>query len=360
MDETSMMWFRLRERRASLLNRWELQGNRPRQQTFAAAMTQFEEQMSAAKIVSPATRPLNLFYGLTQAGMAIVAAHAPGQWSFSRHGLKLLDTSRDLADIQVQPDGDGAFQRVAAAVGSTQIAEPVCIGSLWSSLPDLIDFTALSGTAKPEALRVTSDLRSPGFISSGSRPIGTFYHEPAAVRIRVKVAETDSSDPESWIREFMKNYPALRDWKIDAAEWPIDDGHLGDEIPIRMWLPGSVSDQSIPASEMSAIIDDAAPEYRYHAERYVRPSIGDSDKPTLSPLMTWWLLLYSFSMLARYQPRKWTRLLDLDKPGCAASLQLCLEVALSVIPHLILEALDRERFLLSNPDAPLARLGALM
>lgn len=124
MDETSMMWFRLRERRASLLNRWELQGNRPRQQTFAAAMTQFEEQMSAAKIVSPATRPLNLFYGLTQAGMAIVAAHAPGQWSFSRHGLKLLDTSRDLADIQVQPDGDGAFQRVAAAVGSTQIAEP--------------------------------------------------------------------------------------------------------------------------------------------------------------------------------------------------------------------------------------------
>jgi hypothetical protein len=27
--------------------------------------------------------------------------------------------------------------------------------------------------------------------------------------------------------------------------------------------------------------------------------------------MTWWLLLYSFSILARYEPRRWMKLLDL-------------------------------------------------
>jgi hypothetical protein len=33
--------------------------------------------------------------------------------------------------------------------------------------------------------------------------------------------------------------------------------------------------------------------------------------------MTWRLLLYSFSMLARYQPRQWVERFNLDKPGPA-------------------------------------------
>jgi hypothetical protein len=354
-----MLWFRLRERRASLLDRSELQDNKPRQQTFAAAMTQFEEQMVAAKIVSPATRPLNLFYGLAQAGMAIVAAHALGQWSFSRHGLKLVDTSQELEEIQVRPEGDGAFQRVAATVGSAQIVKPVCIGTLWSSLPDLIDFAALSGTPKPTALPIVPDPRGGGTVSVGRIPVETYYNEPAAVRIRMKAPPTDASGLEAWAAELMKHYPALRNWKIDASEWPIYNVAPGDEIWIRMWLPGSAGDRTIPAKEWSLIIDSVGPEYRYLSERYLRPSIEGDDKPPPSPLMTWWLLLYSFSMLARYQPRKWTRLLDLDKPGPAASLQLYLEAALSAIPHLVLEALDKERVLLSRSSAHLTWPGTL-
>ena len=107
----------------------------------------------------------------------------------------------------------------------------------------------------------------------------------------------------------------------------------------------------MPASQMFEIIDAVAPEYRYSSERFMRPSVEGAQKPTPSPLMTWWLLLYSFSMLARYQPRKWTRILDLDKPGYAASLQFCLEAALSAIPHLVLEALDGESHLLPRPSA---------
>ena len=56
--------------------------------------------------------------------------------------------------------------------------------------------------------------------------------------------------------------------------------------------------------ELEAFFGKVAPEYRYRRDRFLRPSIdGAGDAP--SPLMTWWLLLYSFSILARYEPRQW-------------------------------------------------------
>ncbi|MFF3819639.1 YaaC family protein [Streptomyces bluensis] len=54
-------------------------------------------------------------------------------------------------------------------------------------------------------------------------------------------------------------------------------------------------------------------------------------RPT--PLMSWWLLLYSFSMLSRYQPRTWSEALDADKSSSAAALEYALDIALEVVPH---------------------------
>ena len=61
------------------------------------------------------------------------------------------------------------------------------------------------------------------------------------------------------------------------------------------------------------------------------------------------MLLYSFSILARYEPRRWVALLELDKSEAAVSLQYVLEEALTVLPHVVLEALDGEPYLLSKP-----------
>lgn len=72
----SMNWFRLRERRSSLQTRTKLNLTAARRQTFAAAMGQFEEQFTAAKVVTAATRPLNLYYAL-----AIARAYADDPWS---------------------------------------------------------------------------------------------------------------------------------------------------------------------------------------------------------------------------------------------------------------------------------------
>ena len=100
-----------------------------------------------------------------------------------------------------------------------------------------------------------------------------------------------------------------------------------------------------PARELSeavvkAFFDTIALEHRYQDDRYLRPSVEGDDKPAPSSLMTWWLLLYSLSMLARYQPRKWLGLLDLDSSLEATPLRYALDVALTVVPHLVLGALD--------------------
>jgi hypothetical protein len=349
IDETSMMWFQLRERRGSIHKRSKfLKDATSRRKTFAAAMQQFEEQMTAAKVVTPATGPVNLYYGLAQAGMAIAAAHAPGQWSFSSHGLQLCDTSPELADICVKPEGNGAFQVVASATGSSGIGGPVSIGGLWASLPDLCEQAPLPGADSPAALYVAPDLRSPMTIAGSGIAMTTFYHEPPAAKVHMKAEMPDPSRRQLWLHDLAERYPAFHGWKADPL-WEEYERGGEPEFAIRIWLPGPVTKEPLPATEMGIILDKLAPEYLYRDDRYLRPSLEGGGKAAPSPLMTWWLLLYSFSMLARYQPRKWTDLLNLDKPGCATQLQYALEVALSAIPHLVLEALDGKPRLLSKP-----------
>jgi hypothetical protein len=71
--------------------------------------------------------------------------------------------------------------------------------------------------------------------------------------------------------------------------------------------------------ELRSFFDKIAPPYLYEVDRALRPGIGASRDAPPSPLMTWWLLLYSFSTLARYEPRRWVAMLDLDKSNAAAA-----------------------------------------
>lgn len=107
---------------------------------------------------------------------------------------------------------------------------------------------------------------------------------------------------------------------------------------------------NMQSTAIEDFFDAKAPAHRYRGDRYLRPSLEATATPP-SPLMSWWLLLYSFSMLARYQPRKWAEVLDVDRSPNAAVLEFALETALTVIPHLVLEGLDQEPVLLSKPLA---------
>ncbi|MBK6017913.1 YaaC family protein [Streptomyces sp. MBT53] len=103
-------------------------------------------------------------------------------------------------------------------------------------------------------------------------------------------------------------------------------------------------------ADIAGFFDSRAPAYRFNDDRFLRPSFEPAKAPP-TPLMSWWLILCSFSMLARYQPRKWSEALDVDKSPSAAALEYALDIALEVIPHLALEGLDQEPLLLAKPMA---------
>jgi hypothetical protein len=338
LNDEAMTWFRLHERRSSLHERSKLNDTVGRRQTFAAAMMQFEEQFTAAKAVTAATRPLNLYYGLAQAGMAIAAAHAPNPWSFDQHGLHLGDRNPELADMLVGPRGAGGFQKVATATGSPLITAPVSLGMLWESLPDVAQAGTLPGAARRVPLAVSADT------FRATQPRATLY-------LHSEMPE----EQDAWLTAFetmMADYPSAVGWAI-----PIEDGRIqiaqtdhGWDVTL-MWPDQEVSAGGMSEEELEAFFGKVAPEYRYNGDRFIRPSLDEARGAPPSPLMTWWLLLYSFSILARYEPRRWVKLLDQDNSKVAVLLRYALEEALTAVPQLVLEALDGKPYLLSKPLA---------
>jgi hypothetical protein len=57
------------------------------------------------------------------------------------------------------------------------------------------------------------------------------------------------------------------------------------------------------------------------------------------PLIGWWLALYAFSMLARYFPQEWTRILDVDRSLMATPIEAFLDEARATVPDLVYRAL---------------------
>lgn len=341
IDDDKFLWFALRGRRSSLHAHSKISNTGGRSQTFAAALAQFEEQYTAARVVTEITRPLNLYYGLTQAGMAIAAAHSEDPWSFSRHGLRLADRHGELADMTIVPEGDGGFQRVAAATNSPLISGPVRLGALWASLPELSGVGSLPGSDTPAPISLLAD-KNPS-----NAPHASLFVSGDAL------ARDLAADSDEWKKRFaeiMSSYPHTKGIAIPAEKYSVHapDPDAQNWCINVAWLdyqnPGGIS-----AEGLKEFFDEIAPEHRYRDDRFLRPAIDAEGSLSPSPLMTWWLLLYSFSILARYEPRKWVKLLDVDKTKTAVQIQYALTEALTVVPHLVIGALDCEPFLLWKP-----------
>ena len=323
-DDETLTWFRICERRYSLRGRSKLTDTAAREQTFDAAMVQFEEMFKAAMTVTEFTRPVQLYYGLAQAGMAIAAAYSPDPWSFSSHGLKLNNRNSPLAAMTIVPDSDGGFQKVAAATGSPVIMGPVSLGALWASIPDLSRAGALPGSDHPVPLRVIARESVPGT-------------PQVHLVLPADMAETPSELLNA-LRKVKTIYPGSSDWGIPMEQHaviPPSAAGLHWQVTVRWPTAGEVATAKLPE-----FFDSVAAAYRYRDERYFWPQIGGSAPP--SPLMMWWLLLYSFSILARYEPRRWVKMLDPGKSDTAALMRFMLNEALVAVPQLVLGALDGE------------------
>lgn len=57
--------------------------------------------------------------------------------------------------------------------------------------------------------------------------------------------------------------------------------------------------------------------------------------------VSWWVVLYALSMLARYAPSKWTETLSLSDSGIASRVEFLLDAAVGAVPEIFWNELSR-------------------
>lgn len=308
-------------------------GEGPRRDTYAAALQQFDDLMTAAAVIGPVSRPLPLYYAVLQAGKAIAAAWTPGDdWHAGGHGLAEDGSAewQDILHFRVKPSspskkwGTGVFGAVAEKLGAARLMEGVELGALWSALP---------GANLPP--------------SYGSWPLALpfqpVYFERdftiRALRGYVYLRGQATADDAGSIGHLLAGYP-------DAAGAHLEAGDVMLPVPQEA-EPGVLADTwgTGVALTWPQPSPDLVPPYprnrlrkdRSGGEHWLVPAVG-AESGRLPSLLLWWALLFGLSLLARYHPAKWRAALDFDRSACADRLAELLDEALVIVPDLLFEA----------------------
>ena len=295
-----------------------------RRAIYNAALEQFEELLGAARAVGPASRPLPLFYALSQAGRAIVAASGDVP-SVTSHGLieyRYRGEERPPSEflhrrIERRPNKDrrDAFGALARASGSGEITGSVELGAIWAAIPNthrLPEGSWLPSWRRALDVHMESTLVEDGddihvlLMSMGGNP-----HLTA----------------DEVLADALTRYPTLpEDVRVSVRR-------SESALPPGGWMADAWWD-----SRDAPLISVAPPVAMTAGECHLIPLLPGQDEQ-LSPLMLWWALLFGLSIFARYEPGVWRQALDVANDPHAVPLEAILEKALDVIPALVYEPL---------------------
>jgi hypothetical protein len=297
-----------------------------RRQLYGAALAQFDELIAAATAVGPGSRPLPLFYALSQAGRAIAAAHAESAWRLRWHGLSSPALGVAPLDIEVKrapaaDEDEGSVDSVtgvAGATGTEVFAKTATIGALWSSLPEVFDLLPASFDTETIPMRLAVE------------------PDPEGLRRRIDqahvyaVAIDFDGSPDELDNDLSEHYPTsigMSAFKPFQAQ-PVMQVFTpyGYGLAVR-WNRDAAHDAGLDQDVATLERDGWC---------WLRPSVRGV---ALSSLMTWWTLLFGLSMLARYEPAGWIRALDYESSELAAPLAKLLDIGLTRVPELTLGAL---------------------
>jgi hypothetical protein len=292
-----------------------------RRKVFTAALQQAEELHGASARSGFSSRPLPLFYALSQGGRAIAAAKTPGSsWQFGGHGLVAKNDREEILEARVVANGNGAFQVVSGATLSPAPASVLSLGALLATLPDVSQYIALD--PHPRSLQLELEYESAlGEHAILVPPYGSLaiYCGPEASlpQDQQPAAMTRLLEPckraEGWGIVSSVRYSAGR--PCIALAWPVEGTDGG---------PGYKTIEAVATR-----VDD-----RF----YLRPTLGVGASE-INILMTWWAVLFVLSSLARYEPALWRAALDVDVSDVGVLLECALEVAQERVPELLLAAL---------------------
>ena len=332
------VWGRLRA------TRWDppgaASGSAERRRTYVFALEQSEQMFRAAAGVGSATRPLLVFYGLSQAGRAIAAAASTDDesWRLEGHGISCDSLRGPLPDIRIRadrPESKGSFVRVSRLLDSAlwDKSVPVTLNTLWDFLPE----------------NRLSPLRDCG----ESRRTPLYVHRPDLFTDPHPLASVDVAHFPPWVvdspqslnkfTDYLSSFTEARDYhsfhrqsgEPDAAPFFIVQIDGWGELFINWELPPSAAGS--PSGSLAFVRDVTR---RYAGSSYFFPALGVADR-SFHPLLVWWAVLHALSMLARYQPAEWASDIDVDVSRHAVQLERILNEAIDTVPKLIAEAIDQ-------------------
>jgi hypothetical protein len=296
-----------------------------RRAVFGAALQQSEDLFAASAAVGDASKPLPLFYALSQAGRAITAAHNPeAGWRIKGHGLSVRSDDADshLAQTIIRPtpqnDGTDAFGSVAQALRSQRLSGPVTIAEVWAALPELEAFPHLRANATA-VLEIRPEGENPRLFPSLHPALGSVLVADADDKHKLRARLASYAHTEG-CEALIGPLPSINGMSHATLRWPAEPS------------PGST-----PGTQATRALHEIATQV--DRRWFLQPLLGD---PPAAPnsLLIWWTLLIALSSLARYHPGKWTEALDLDRAVTAIELREGLAIAEGRLPEMIASALE--------------------
>jgi hypothetical protein len=300
-----------------------------RRTTFQSALEQCEQFLAAAREAGYATRPVQLFYALSQAGRAIVAASpriGNQDWRVNGHGLTANTNAQTAADVTVTATKTGMFPTVAAALGLEPLVadEPAALRDLWPLLPEsaLVPLT-------PDSLLPVLLFLHPG------QPDGPIS-QAQITRIPHRVRDLYGDDPAQ-VKTHLDHYPALRDSTLRVSA-PNLQVKWGDANPLLYLLVEwrdrlELSDEAPPVmiAAKKTANDLGLASCKSADDLVITPAIG-SMSTGLHPTLALWVVLLALSSLARYEPATWSKMIDIDRSAEASAIEHLLDEATDSVP----------------------------
>jgi hypothetical protein len=298
-----------------------------RRNEFHMALEQGQQQFLASQQIGFESRPLNLFYGLSQTGRALAAgSRALGldtghSWEASGHGIKFQDgVSEDLwrTATKLEPGKRDLFSRASIATDSPHGFSSIEFGALVNQLVDYT-MTFRENEAFPRPLHDVRVYSSPTC--------------PVDIEVQVPGYEAGSAMSAEDVRMALAAYPALSPFVVlqegQEIRWSHNEGYCLLSVPSRECF--------VEESHGSLTLKGST---RYRGSSVLLPSVDGEDRP-LRPLMAWWLVLHALSMLARYTPSRWMRTLSLDQSPIASKVEFLLDAAVHAVPELLVDEIRR-------------------
>ncbi|WP_407547410.1 YaaC family protein [Streptomyces sp. Pv4-95] len=312
-----------------------------RRKTYSAALEQAQQLFQAAAVVGPATRPVPVFYGLSQAGRAIAAAawSLKGQdWRLDSHGIKTTGFHLPFPDIEIRtdpPGTQGSFVKVSEVLDSpVWETDPLRLEDVWDLLPPNLRYPL-----------TTRDRLTPLYVDEAS--VGIHEHSLLSAYVgNIPDRVIDAGTREA-LADFLTSYPAVARHEsyvttgVGPEAPPEYSRRAPDrgEMTINWQMPqgaGTGFDGLATGAGRTAYL--RAMTRSYAGDRYFLP-VHPPMKRELHPLMAWWAVLYALSMLSRYQPAVWGKLISVDNSQHAVPIERLLERAINHLPVLIADTI---------------------